>query len=99
MNRIRAALPKGARVTIKKKMSGALYIDCQVFPSIESEMFELCKQWQREILKDLIYEFYTEETGSHWKVFLKRGPFEFHNVEPYESPAGTLIKNGKLQIA
>ena len=85
LKRIREALPKNAQVFLKKKEtpSGNVpFLECVVrFPSLSEEEFEMCKQWQREIIcKENISEFYTEETGNHWFVFLKRQSFEFTNL-------------------
>lgn len=89
LNRIREALPKRAKVNLGKTRKGSPYIECIVrFPSLyekgtkeEEAIVEEVFQWQREIIgKENISEFYTEETGSHWFVFLKRVPLEFINV-------------------
>jgi hypothetical protein len=92
MNRIREALPKRAQVFLRKKQTskGAIcYIECIVrWPGLyskgtneEEKTVEQVFQWQREIIgSENISEFYTEETGSHWFVYLKRVPMEFINT-------------------
>ena len=41
----------------------------------------MCKQWQSGIIGDAnISEFYTEESGKHWFVYLKGVPMEFANL-------------------
>jgi len=43
--------------------------------------FEQIIDWQRQIIgAENISEFYTEETGSHWYIYLKRVPMEFVNA-------------------
>jgi len=44
-------------------------------------------------------EFYTEETGSHWYIYLNRKPMEFVNVEDEDINSFTkmkLVENGAL---
>lgn len=57
-------------------------------------------EWQREIIgRENISEFYTEETGSHWFVFLKRIPMEFVNAEDEDINSFTkmkLVENGAV---
>jgi hypothetical protein len=108
LNRIREALPKRAKVTLGKTKKGSPYIECIVrFPSLyekgtkeEEQIVEEVFQWQREIIgKENISEFYTEETGSHWFVYLKRLPFEFINVSDNDINSFSkieLVKDGKL---
>lgn len=81
LKRIREALPDHALVILSVKNS-VVFFDCYVrFPSLSDEDFEMCKKWQREIIgKEYISEFYTEETGNHWLVYLKRVPLEFINT-------------------
>ncbi len=79
LNKIRKALPNVAKVKIgKTKNGGVPFIECLVHPSLSEEDFEMCKEWQRNIIgKENIMEFYTEETGRHWLIYLKRVPMEF----------------------
>lgn len=90
LNRIREALPSRAKVKLGKTDKGSPYIECIVrFPSLydkgtkeEEQDLERVFEWQREIIgRENISEFYTEETGSHWFVYLKRIPMEFVNAE------------------
>ena len=90
LDRIREALPKRAKVKLGKTKKGSPYIECIVrFPSLyekgtkeEEQDVERVFEWQREIIgRENISEFYTEETGSHWFVYLKRVPMKFMNVE------------------
>lgn len=85
LNRIKKALPKRARVKFGETTKGTPYIECIVkFPSLyengskeEEQDIEQVLNWQREIIgKENIMEFYTEETGSHWFIYLKK-----HNME------------------
>ena len=76
LQRIKDALPINAEVTITKYNGsqvgkGSLCIRVFIDPAIPEEAFEECKQWQREILGDNFMEFYTEETGRLWYVYLK----------------------------
>jgi hypothetical protein len=80
LNRIREALPEEAIVVLKKKDS-IPYLEIFVYPFLSDEDFEMCKNRQREIIgKQNIMEFYTEETGHHWFVYLQRVPMEFINI-------------------
>lgn len=90
MQRLRDALPERAVVSLKftNNVPRSLYIECIVrWPGLydkgtkeEERIVEEVKQWQREIIGvENISEFYTEETGSHWLIYLKRVPLEFIN--------------------
>lgn len=102
LNRIREALPNRASVVLKKTKQphASPYLEIKVEPSLSEEDFEMCKNWQREIIgKENISEFYTEETGHHWMIYLKRFAFEFEGVsdEDINSFTGTkLVKDGAL---
>jgi hypothetical protein len=84
LQRIREALPNHAKVVLQKKLINGktvCFIECFVrFPSLSQEDFEMCKQWQRTILVDVFDEFYTEETGNHWIIYLKRVNIEFTSL-------------------
>lgn len=92
MQRIREALPKRAIVSLKKKQTQkgtVVFIECIVrWPGLyskgtkeEEQTVEQVFQWQREIIgQENISEFYTEETGSHWFIYLKRTPMNFINI-------------------
>lgn len=92
MQRIREALPARAIVALRKKTTpkGTIcYIECIVRnpglyskgTSEEGKTVEEVFEWQREIIgKENIMEFYTEETGSHWFIYLQRVPLEFTNL-------------------
>lgn len=91
MQRLRDALPKRAVVNLKHitKPPTSVCIECIVrWPSLydkgtkeEEKTVEQVFQWQREIIgAENISEFYTEETGSHWFIYLKRVPLEFINA-------------------
>lgn len=78
LNKIREALPNRAKVTLGKTKHSIPYLEIFVNPPLSTSQFEMCKQWQREIIgTQNIMEFYTEETGHHWYVYLKRVPMEF----------------------
>ena len=100
LDRIRTALPNRATVTLGKKNS-VPFLEIFVNPSLSDADFEMCKNWQREIIgKENIMEFYTEETGHHWFVYLKRVPMEFigasdENVNSFTKME--LVKDGKLR--
>lgn len=90
LNRIREALPKRAKVTLGKTEKGTPFIECKVFfPSLyekgtkeEQEDLDRVLEWQRDIIGDKnIMEFYTESTGAHWYIYLKRKPYNFINLE------------------
>jgi len=106
LNRIRKALPDRAEVSLVKyngsqigKGSPAIRVVC--YPSLSEKDFELCKQWQREIIgEDNILEFYTETTGGEWFVFLKRVPMEFKNAKDEDVNSFVnmdLVENGKIK--
>ena len=112
MQRLRDALPKRAIVKLRwkqNKENRSLFIECIVrWPSLydkgtkeEEKQLEEVLKWQREIIPpEAISEFYTEETGSHWLIYLKRVPMEFINtsdedIESYTGySVGDLIKGG-----
>ena len=72
LQRIKDALPSRAKVELIKYKGKSPAIEVRITPALSEEEFEECKQWQREIIgKENISEFYTEETGIHWYVFLK----------------------------
>jgi hypothetical protein len=65
------------KVELKTSEQGILYLDYEVlFPSYSESEFETVKDAIRDILGDLITEFYTEETGHLWKVYIKGYPSE-----------------------
>lgn len=82
-------MPSNGTINImsQKTANGNIqYLDCKIenpslskrFPKTFGKVFEQIKQWQREIIgEDNISEFFTETTGQHWKVFLKRKPLTF----------------------
>lgn len=92
MQRLRDALPKRAKVNLRwkqNKQNRSLFIECIVrFPGLyskgskeEEEQLNEVLNWQRQIIpKEAISEFYTEETGSHWLIYLKRVPLTFVNA-------------------
>jgi len=92
MQRLRDALPKRAIVSLRwkqNKENKSLFIECIVrWPGLydkgskeEQEQLNQVLNWQREIIpKEAIREFYTEETGSHWIIYLNRVPMEFVNA-------------------
>jgi len=105
LDRIRKALPDRAVVTLVKyngseigKGSPAIRVIC--YPTLSEKEFEMCMQWQREIIgEENISEFYTETTGGEWFVFFKRIPFEFQNATDNDVNSFTkldLVKDGKL---
>lgn len=91
MKRIRETLPKHGTAVLHKKVIGGkttCYIECWIkWPSL-SEMypltfekdFDMILQWQREIVGEALSEFFTEQTGHEWKIYLKRIPMEFENL-------------------
>lgn len=92
MQRLRDALPKRAVVKLRwkqNKHNRSLFIECIVrWPSLyekgtkeeEIQLNEVLR-WQREIIPaEAIGEFYTEETGSHWLIYLNRVPMNFINT-------------------
>ena len=101
LNRIRKALPDRAKVVLikYKKTQPAIEIFISE-PSLSEKDFEECKEWQREIIGvENISEHYTEETGRHWYIMLKRQVMKFEGVsdEDINSFIDTkLVKDGKL---
>ena len=100
LNRIRQRLPNRAEVTLIKYKGKSPALICKVSPPLSEEDFEMCKEWQREIIgKENISEFYTEETGHFWYVFLKRIPMELEGVSDNDINSFTgeeCVKNGTL---
>ena len=100
LDRIRTALPDRATVTLGKTKHSTPYLEIFVNPSLSEKDFDMCIDWQCEIIgKENIMEFYTEETGHHWFVYLKRVPMEFigasdENVNSFTKME--LVKDGKL---
>ena len=81
VQKIREALPKHAEITLAKTKHLTPYFEIYVEPSMTDKDFEISKINHREIIgKENIMEFYTEETGHHWKIFLERKPYEFINL-------------------
>jgi len=91
LQRIRETLPKhGTAVLFKKLINGKTicYIECWIKNPSLSEMnpigyekdFQMIKDWQRQIVGEALSEFYTEQTGHEWKIYLKRVPMEFLNA-------------------
>lgn len=86
LSKIREALPSNATVKIGQVQSEngkVQYIECIVrnpslsdrFPLEYEKDFEMIKDWQRNIIgEENISEIYTETTGEHWKIYLKRIP-------------------------
>ncbi len=82
LNRIRESLPQRAEVELRKQSSvGGSIPYIRIFvpePSLSEEDFEMVKNWQRDIIgSENLSEFYTEETGRLWLIYLKRKPLEF----------------------
>jgi hypothetical protein len=109
MQRLRDALPKRGTIKLAFKTNSngtrSLYFECIVrFPGLydkgtneEEKVWEEVKKWQREIIgKENISEFYTEETGSHWYVYLKRVPLEFINCTDEDIKTYTGFATGQL---
>lgn len=100
LDRVREALPKRAKVTLIKYKGKSPALKCEVQPSLNEEDFEMCKNWQRDIIgRENISEFYTEETGHFWYVFLKRVPMEFEGLTDEDINSFTnmkLVKDGAL---
>lgn len=100
MKKIREALPKRADVRLIKYKGKSPAIEVNIDPSLSENDFEMCKQWQREIIgTQNISEFYTEETGRHWYVFFARIILSFENTtdEDKNTFVGmNLVKDGKL---
>jgi len=92
MQRIREGLPNRAVVNLKKKQTDkgtVCYIECIIrWPGLydkgtitEGEVVREVFEWQEKIIgEENISEFYTEEEGSHWFIFLKRVPLDFINT-------------------
>jgi hypothetical protein len=91
MQRIRETLPKHGTATLHKKLiqgKTVCYIECwikhpslsEMYPYTYEKDFEMIKDWQRQIVGEALSEFYTEQTGHEWKIYLKRVPIEFTNT-------------------
>lgn len=106
--KIRETLPKHGTATLyKREVEGktVCYIQCwiknpslsEMYPKSYEEDFEMIKQWQREILGAALGEFYTEQTGLEWKIYLKMIPIQFINAtnEDIENYSGFSVKRLK----
>lgn len=91
MQKIRETLPKHGTARLYKRIIGGkttCYIECwiknpslsEMYPMTYEKDYEMIKQWQREIIGDALSEFYTEQTGHEWKIYLKRVPLDFINL-------------------
>lgn len=101
LNRIRKALPERAIVNLIKYQGKSPALECLISgDSLSEEDFDMVIDWQREIIgKENILEFYTEETGRHWYVFLKRVPMEFAGLTDEDVNGFTgmsLVNNGGI---
>lgn len=109
MQRLRDAFPKRGTITLKFKNNTngtrSLYLECIVrWPGLydkgtreEEEELNMVLKWQREIIpEECISEFYTEETGSHWYIYLKRVPMEFINCTDEDIKTYTGYTVGQL---
>lgn len=100
LDKIREALPNRASVSLRKtkQPNASPYLEIVVSPRVSDEDFEMCKDWQRQIIgSENISEFYTEETGSHWLIYLKRIPITFEgtsdeNIKSFTGVDVTKIK-------
>lgn len=98
LNRMRKALPDRAVLTVHKK-NGVLYFRVKVTPELSEQDFTMVKQFHREILGKLLREFYTEETGHDWFIYLKKEPIELVNMTDEDVNSlvkMSLVKEGKL---
>lgn len=92
MQRIRDTLPKHGTATLYKRVingKSVCYIECwikrpslsEMYPLTYEKDYEMIIDWQRDIIgKEALREFYTEQTGHEWKIYLKRVPMEFINT-------------------
>lgn len=91
MQKLRDALPKNGVITLRHntKPPTSLYLECKIqspslsekYPMTYEKDFEQILDWQESIIgKDNVMEFYTETTGHHWYVYLRRNPLRFINV-------------------
>lgn len=90
LDAIREQLPSHATVRLTRYYN-APAIQCLVpSPYIPERDFDAVKDAQRAIVGDEnIYEFFTEETGHNWFIFLKRVPFEFEALTDADVKAFT----------
>jgi hypothetical protein len=105
MKRVREALPNRTKVELKRYVSSdnqtGLYINIFIKePSLSDSDFEMVKDWLRDIVgKENILEFFTEETGRDFRVYLKRQPLEISNLsdDDCNNIAGhEIVKEGSL---
>jgi len=91
LQRIRDTIPKHGTATLFKKEIGGkttCYIECwikhpslcEMHPTSFEKDYDMILQWQREIVGDALSEFFTEQTGHEWRIYLKRVPMEFLNL-------------------
>ena len=72
LNATKKTLPPKGKAVLKISTQGIIYIECKVRPSLSEKDFMTCINMQEKVLgKKNISEFYTEETGSHWLIYLK----------------------------
>lgn len=61
-----------ADIKFQTNNNGVICIDCKITPPLSESIFDAVKKAQREIVgAENISEFYTEEEGHHWQIFLK----------------------------
>jgi len=105
MQRIRETLPKHGTAKLYKKIikdKSVCFIECwiknpslsEMFPMTCEKDYEMILDWQRQIVGNALSEFYTEQTGHEWKIYLKRVPMEFINAtdEDLKNYSGIDIK-------
>lgn len=66
---IRETLPVGSAVKTTMFPKNSIAITCFVDPPLSEFDFEKCLQKQREAVD--VSEFYIDEEGHHWHIFLK----------------------------
>lgn len=89
IKRLKDAMPENGTIQVGFKPSpkGKIpYLECKIewpslskrFPKTYEKIYDEILDWQREIIgRENISEFYTETTGHHWFVYLKRVPVTF----------------------
>jgi hypothetical protein len=89
MQELRLSVPDGSRVTLTKyngsshKGHACIEFFISGKPLSEHE-FLAAKAKQRTIIGDALLEFYTEEDGRRWFVFLKRIVIEYLNTTEHD---------------
>lgn len=102
LNKVRETIRSTGSIQLIKYKQKSPAFECFIYDgdALNEAEFEKVMDYQENVIgKENILEFYVEETGRHWFIFLKRVPIEFEGLtdEDVNSFSGLeMVKNGKL---